>query len=78
MSPNALAKLMKKDRLPFEAESEVGKMEDTTSGQPSGDPAKASWIGWMRAGKPRGVDEIKMREAIQLGGVPRSDRYSSK
>lgn len=34
----------------------------------------------MRTGTPRtprGVDDVKMREAVALGGVPRSERYSS-
>lgn len=53
----------------------------TAEGEPRKDPAKASWIGWMSAGTPRtprGVAEVKMREALELGGVPRSDRYSSR
>ena len=73
VSPKYLANLMKKDRLPSEAEAELGR--DTT-GLPA-DPVKARWMRWMRAGTPRGVDEVKMREAWELGGVPRSDRYSS-
>jgi len=74
VSPKTLANLMKKDRLPFEVESPPGRM-DARAGM---NPTKAMWMSWMRAGKPRGVEEIKMREAMELGGLPRSDRYSSK
>mmetsp|Transcript_40909 Transcript_40909/g.75678 ORF Transcript_40909/g.75678 Transcript_40909/m.75678 type:complete len:555 (-) Transcript_40909:6-1670(-) len=44
------------------------------------------WLRWMTGGKrsadgasgPRGVADVKMREAAELGGLPRSDRYSSR
>ena len=36
------------------------------------------WLRWMTGGTPRGVAEIKMRDPIALGGVPRSDRYASR
>ena len=39
---------------------------------------KAKWLSWLQSGEKRGVEEVKMREASALGGVPRSDRYSSK
>ncbi|CAB9524292.1 UPF0187 protein [Seminavis robusta] len=43
-----------------------------------GDSVKSRWLGWMSSGRrSRGVAEVKMREAMELGGVPRSDRYSS-
>lgn len=32
---------------------------------------------WMSQGRPWGVNDFKIREPIALGGVPRSDRYSS-
>ena len=38
------------------------------------------WYSWMSSGslsKTRHADEVRMREAEELGGVPRSDRYSS-
>ncbi len=38
------------------------------------------WLSWMTTGtlsKTRHADEIRMREAEELGGVARSDRYSS-
>ena len=73
-STKALANLMKKDRLPFESEADIG---DGISAH-AGDPARQSWLRWMRAGTPRGSAEVKMREAWELGGVPRSDRYSSR
>jgi predicted membrane chloride channel (bestrophin family) len=42
------------------------------------DEETSSWLSWMRGGKPRGTNQIRMREAAELGGVPRSDRYMSK
>ena len=80
-----LANLMKKDQLPSEAEVpgpignryySAGTSSSTSAG--TVDSTRARWIGWMRAGTPRGADEVKMREASELGGVPRSDRYSSR
>lgn len=38
------------------------------------------WLSWMSSGtllKTRHSDEVRMREAEELGGVPRTDRYSS-
>ena len=55
--------------------------------------AREGWLRWMKGGKPvdrpdqkdggyrprkRGVGDVKMREAAELGGLPRSDRYSSR
>jgi predicted membrane chloride channel (bestrophin family) len=37
-----------------------------------------SWMRWMMGGKPRNTSEIKLREAEELGGVARQDRYSSR
>jgi predicted membrane chloride channel (bestrophin family) len=42
------------------------------------DEAASSWLSWMRGGKPRGTNQVRLREAAELGGVPRSDRYMSK
>jgi hypothetical protein len=41
---------------------------------------KSNWMGWMQTGTrvPRGVAEVKMRDPLELGGIPRSDRYSSR
>lgn len=36
------------------------------------------WVSWMARGKKSGTSELKMREPEELGGVPRSDRYSSR
>ena len=36
------------------------------------------WLLWMTGGKPRDASKVKMREAAELGGIPRSDRYSSR
>jgi predicted membrane chloride channel (bestrophin family) len=42
------------------------------------DPKKSAWWLWMKGGKPLGMtNKIIMREAEELGGVPRGDRYSS-
>jgi hypothetical protein len=42
---------------------------------------RSRWVAWMtrgtRSSRPRHSDEVKMREAEELGGVPRTDRYSS-
>jgi predicted membrane chloride channel (bestrophin family) len=35
------------------------------------------WLQWMTGGKPRGTSKVMLREAEALGGVARSDRYSS-
>ena len=40
-------------------------------------PETSSWLSWMTGGTPRGVDEVIMRDPVELGGVPRADRYSS-
>ena len=43
------------------------------------DPDDKSWLSWMQGGRRgRGVGEIRLREAAELGGVARSDRYSSR
>jgi len=43
------------------------------------EPEKASgWLSRMIRGKKGGTAEVRMREAEELGGVPRSDRYSSR
>lgn len=37
------------------------------------------WFNWMMQGsKPRGTSKVIMREAEELGGLPREDRYSSR
>ena len=41
------------------------------------DDQNQGWLRWMSGGKPRGTDTVTMREDEALGGVPRSDRYSS-
>ena len=48
----------------------------STSAKTSQDTSR--WLSWMRGGTPRGVADVKMRDPIALGGVPRSDRYASK
>ncbi|KAL7557991.1 hypothetical protein ACA910_000038 [Epithemia clementina (nom. ined.)] len=39
---------------------------------------KAHWLRWIIGGKPRGTNKVILREAAELGGIPRSDRYSSR
>lgn len=44
------------------------------------DEETSRWMSWLSKGslsKSRHADEVRMREAEELGGVPRSDRYSS-
>ena len=39
------------------------------------------WLSWMSSGslsKTRHADEVRMREAEELGGVARSERYASR
>lgn len=53
-----------------------GGGEDDKKGK---DPDDKSWLSWMQGGRRgRGVGEIRLREAEELGGVARSDRYSSR
>ena len=56
----------------------VGLLEygDDDSGDKS-DPAEG-WLKWMYTGSPRRTSEVAMREPAALGGLPRSDRYSSR
>lgn len=38
-----------------------------------------SWFNWfVKGSKPRGTNRVIMREAEELGGIARNDRYSSK
>ena len=40
---------------------------------------RSKWMSWMSRGSlSRHADEVRMREAEELGGVARSDRYSSR
>ena len=54
------------------------------SSQPDSDPNQnpsnetSRWLRWMTGGTPRRTEEVKMRDPIALGGVPRSDRYASR
>ena len=48
-------------------------------GEDEGDDDQSSgWLSWMAQGRRKGVSEVKMRDPEELGGVPRSDRYSSR
>ena len=41
--------------------------------------AARRWLGILSKGsKKKGVSDVKLREAEELGGLPRSDRYSSR
>ena len=44
------------------------------------DDTSSRWLAWMTGGhiSPRKTDEVKMREAEELGGVPRAERYASR
>lgn len=52
--------------------------QSSTVDEDDSDDVKVSWLRWMMGGKPRGTNKVIMREAVELGGVPRSDRYSSR
>lgn len=55
----------------------VGLLEyGDDSGDPN-DPAEG-WLRWLYTGSPRNTAEVALREPEALGGIPRSDRYSSK
>ena len=62
--------------VPPKAES-VGLLE---YGDDNGDPndPSAGWLRWMYTGSPRNTAEVALREPEALGGIPRSDRYSSR
>ena len=45
---------------------------------PQKEDERARWLQWMMGGRPRGTSKVILREAEELGGVPRSDRYSSR
>lgn len=36
------------------------------------------WLRWMKSGISRNTEEIKLRQAEELGGIPTSGRYSSR
>ncbi len=38
---------------------------------------RRKWMSWLSTGKTRNAAEVRLREAEELGGVPRSDRYSA-
>jgi hypothetical protein len=38
----------------------------------------SKWLSWLKFGNRRQVGDIRMRDPEELGGVPRSDRYSSR
>lgn len=42
-------------------------------------PSQLSWQSWMSRGTPRyrGVEEVTMRDPIELGGVPRNNQYAA-
>jgi predicted membrane chloride channel (bestrophin family) len=43
------------------------------------DAPQTRWLQWMTLGVPtRGTNKVTYREAAELGGVPRSDHYSSR
>lgn len=49
-------------------------------GDDTGDPSDPSqvWLRWMIGGNPRNTADVTLREPEALGGLPRSDRYSSR
>jgi hypothetical protein len=52
------------------------KEEEGDNGE---DDESAGWLSWMVRGRvSRGTADLLMREAEELGGLPRSDRYSSR
>ena len=51
---------------------------DTKDSSSTDECVEKSWLSWMTGGTPRGVADVKMRDPVELGGVPRSDRYASR
>lgn len=47
-------------------------------GEEDGDRKTSRWLLFFNKSQKKGVSDVKMREAEELGGVPRSDRYSSR
>lgn len=74
--PLGIFKSSRRIMVPPKAES-VGLLE---YGDDSGDPndPSAGWLRWMYTGSPRNTAEVALREPEALGGIPRSDRYSSR
>mmetsp|Transcript_21883 Transcript_21883/g.45185 ORF Transcript_21883/g.45185 Transcript_21883/m.45185 type:complete len:615 (-) Transcript_21883:193-2037(-) len=69
-SNNRLKKLTKNIKKTLKLRDSAAENEDTKR--------REKWLGWMTAGTPRNVDKVMMREAAVLGGLPRSERYSSR
>lgn len=72
------AKFITSRQVPAPPKAEtVGLLEYGDDNGDSNDPAQ-DWLKWMYTGSPRRTDEVAMREPAALGGLPRSDRYSSR
>jgi predicted membrane chloride channel (bestrophin family) len=57
---------------------ELNDDESDSDEADSEEDSRSKWLRWMIGGKPRGTNKVIMREAKELGGVPRSARYSSR
>ena len=68
----------KKSRVPATLGGMAGFFKRGKKADADAIEATTRWTAWMVAGKPRGVADIKMRDDADLGGLPRSDRYSSR
>lgn len=68
VSTSALWQVKVREEDDLSAVNDNNEAEDQESG----------WTAWMTRGRKRGVSDVRMRDPEELGGVPRSDRYSAK
>ena len=53
------------------------KVKKETKEDKNKEEERRQWMSWLSTGKTRNAAEVRLREAEELGGVARSDRYSS-
>jgi len=53
---------------------------DSDKNSDEDEESKSRWLQWMTGGSHavRGAGDVKMRDPVELGGLPRSDRYASR
>ncbi len=78
LGPRILSGSLVGKRLRLTAATPSSHYDDDDEREADGDNL-SPWLKWMTTGgKPRESAKVKMREAVELGGIPRSDRYSSR
>ena len=53
------------------------KVKKETKTDKKKEEERTKWMSWLSTGKTRNAAEVRLREAEELGGVARSDRYSA-